>query len=386
MPQNKRILLITHEFLPFRGGVATYCAEIAENAAKMGHNVTVMCPHYEGYDTTEDAQHEYKVVRFKSEKSHICRLLRLFWECLKINPKDYDVIHAAEWIPVVVLHAMWPIKKLPFVATVHGTDVFILDELRTITMLRGRDFFRHATRVVTNSRYSANLLKQYHPYIPDEKIRVTLLGVNDYWYQGANDPRATLEKFKVPPDRKMLLTVARLDERKGHRGILKALVLLPATIKDQIYYVIVGKSGSDAYRQELETLAAQTGVPVIFTGPVERDEVRDFYRSAWLYVMLGEENPKKIEGFGLSYLEAAAQSLPSLARPLGGIPEVVLNNKTGIILEDPAPQSVAAIIEHLALNPALVEEYGRGAQEWAKSFTWQRCVDETYNGLGSSVL
>ena len=95
--------------------------------------------------------------------------------------------------------------------------------------------------------------------------------------------------------------------------------------------------------------------------------------------MLAEHHQKKVEGFGLVYLEAAAQSLPSIASPMGGVPEVVIQNKTGCLIEEHTPQAVAKTIQHLLANPEKVKTFGENALEWAKTFTWEACARNTYS-------
>ncbi len=380
MDKPKKILLLTHEFLPFRGGVSTYCVELATAAAQLGHDVTVMAPSYPGHDAKSDSSLPFRVERFAFKAGHMARMLYLLWVCFKIKTDKYDIIHAADWMFVVALHTLWPLKKIPFAATVHGTDIYILDGLNLVTKLRGKKFFEHATRIACNSAYTAKLAKQYHPYIPDSKLMVTYLGVNPWWFD-AIDPAATLQKYNIPAGKKILLTVARLDVRKGHMATLKALTLLPADLKDQLVYVIVGKTTDPDYQAKLVEESKNTGLPVIFTGAIDGDDVKSFYRAAWMHCMLGEKHPQKVEGFGLSYLEAAAQELPSLATPVGGIPEVVVNEKTGVIMMDSSPQAVAQALEHLLRHPENIAALKGNTRAWASGFTWAKCADETYRGL-----
>lgn len=376
----KKILMLTHEFLPFRGGVSTYCVELATAAAQLGHDVTVMAPDYPGHDPKSDATLPFRVERFAFKPGHLSRMLYLLWVCLRIDTKKYDIIHAADWMFVVALHTLWPLKKIPFAATVHGTDIYILDGLNLVTKLRGKKFFEHATRIACNSGYTANLAKQYHPYIPAANLVVTYLGVNPWWFEPI-DPDATLQKYAIPANRKILLTVARLDVRKGHLTTLKALSLLPPDLKDQLVYVIVGKTTDPDYQAKLVEESATVGLPVIFTGAVDGDDVKSFYRAAWMHCMLGVKHPQKVEGFGLSYLEAAAQELPSIATPVGGIPEVVLHEKTGLVMHDAAPPSVANTLEHLLRHPGDIAALKANTAPWASRFTWKKCAAETYEGL-----
>ena len=375
----KRILILTHEFLPFRGGIATYCAELASAAAAMGHKVTIVAPDYGKNNAQEDSARPYKVRRFSGSLYKTSLMPRVIAEVATINTDDFDIIHAAEWSFVVALHLVQPFKKIPFIATVHGTDIFGFATSKITRLMRATDTLKRADYVVANSGFTAQLAKSQHAYIADNNLIVTLLGVNPWWFEKSDSPESILKKYNIPSDRKILLTVARIDERKGHRRMLQALALLSKKEKEQVTYVIVGESLSECYLGELHTLANDSGIPVVFTGGIPAEDIRKFYQVAWLYCMLAEPHPKKVEGFGLVYLEAAAQSLPSIATPMGGVPEVVIHDKTGYLVEEQTPQAAAKTIAHLLDNPELVKTYGQNALEWAKTFTWKRCAEQTYN-------
>ena len=122
---SKRILILTHEFLPFRGGIATYCAELAQAASALGHKVTVVAPDYAKDNRKEDKERPYKVRRFSAGLYKTSLMPRVIAEVATINTDDYDVIHAAEWSFVVALHLIQPFKKIPFIATVHLSLIHI---------------------------------------------------------------------------------------------------------------------------------------------------------------------------------------------------------------------------------------------------------------------
>jgi len=375
----KRILILTHEFLPFRGGIATYCAEIALAASALGHKVTVVAPDYGKDNSKEDSKRPFKTRRFSGGLYKTSLMPRVIAEVATIDPDEFDVIHAAEWSFVVALHLIQPFKKIPFIATVHGTDIFGFATSKVTRLLRATDTLKHADYIVANSIFTAQLAKSQHPYIEDENLIVTLLGVNSWWFEKSKTPEDVLKKYKIDASRKILLTVSRIDERKGHRRMLQALALLSKEEKDQVTYVIVGESINKVYLEELHALADKCGAPVIFLGGIPAEDIRNLYQVAWLYCMLAEHHPKKVEGFGLVYLEAAAQSLPSIASPMGGVPEVVIHKKTGYLIEEYTPQSVAKALQHLLANPQKVKACGENALEWAKGFTWEACAKNTYS-------
>lgn len=378
----KKILMLTHEFLPFSGGVATYCAEMAATAAtELGHDVTVLAPDYHQDNSAEDAKRPYRVIRFPGHFYSFKRLPRILWETFKINAADYDLVHAADWSFAITCRALSPVKGLPVVTTLHGTDILGIKTSRAAKLLKARDVLKYCRSVTANSQYTADLTMANHPYYPADKVRVTLLGVGPWWFGQAGDTEDLRRRYNIPADREILLSVARLVPRKGHACVLEALALLPQQDKDRLFYVIAGKADSEEYEQHLRSLAERCGVPVLFAGRIGNEDVRSFYKASWLFCLPGQYDEKTVEGFGLVYLEAAAQSLPSLATVIGGVPEVVIDGKTGWLLEDQSPKALAGKISGLLARPDEVREAGRQALEWAKSFSWKRCAEQTYNDL-----
>ena len=89
---------------------------------------------------------------------------------------------------------------------------------------------------------------------------------------------------------------------------------------------------------------------------------------------LDESHNRSIEGFGIAYLEAAFFGIPSVASNLGGTPEAVLHEKTGIIINN--HEQLFFSINDLLLNKNKLEDLGKNAQQRAeKEFTWDRVVN-----------
>ena len=374
-----RILIMTHEFPPFRGGVGTYCVETARAAVAQGCTVEILAPDFGKDNSAEDRRYSFTVRRFAGCVYATRALPRLLLALLRAKPWTFDVVHAADWPFVMLIPWLRSLMRGRIVATMHGTDVLLLAKSRVAGWLFGRAYLQGANHVVANSRFTEKLVLEYHPYLASpRRTAVTLLGVDPFWFDPAVGASETLDRHDVPKNRKLLLTVARLDVRKGHRHLLQALALLPQHAKDQLAYVIVGKALDLAYQDELKQLARASGVPVVFAGAVSNEDVRSFYAKAWLFCMLAEPNPEKVEGFGLAYLEAAAQSLPSVAAPNGGVPEVVLDGETGVLLADRAPEKLANLLVDLLGRQEDVARLGSAAKTWAQTFSWHRCAELTY--------
>ena len=127
----------------------------------------------------------------------------------------------------------------------------------------------------------------------------------------------------------------------------------------------------------MKTAADRSGAQIIFTGGLSRDDIRALYACGDLFLLVGEDRTDKIEGFGLVYLEAGAQSLPSIASAVGGVPEVVLDGETGMLVSHREPEETTRAIVRLLGDASLCHRYAAAARTRASTLTWQRCADIT---------
>lgn len=378
---SKKILILTHEFPPFRGGVGTYVQEIALAAHDLGHRITVIAPSYGKDLSAQDAKdYPFQVKRFKGGMYKAKDFPMLLWRTWRLDADEYDLIHAADWSSLMALSFMHRFKKMPFIATTYGTDILAMAHSIQPKVLRIKHKFVAPDKVLAISHFTRKLLLETFPEVDDNKVKVTYLAANPYWFQSVSPAaaRRVRETYNISLDRRMILTVARLDERKGHRLVLKALKRLPAPLQSELTYVIVGEGLDQAYVNELHRLATDCRVNVIFTGSIPNDDVRALYSTASVFFMPGEPHPEKVEGFGLVYLEAAAQGVPSVASCMAAIPEVVKDGETGILIPPGDVAALKDVLQRLLKDQDLAKQMGKEAHSWAKSFSWERCARESY--------
>jgi len=379
----KTILLLTTEFPPYHGGIGTYTWQIARAAHALGHAVTVLAPDYGRNVAVSDRDdYPFTVHRFRGGtyggRDLLPMLIRL-WRMVRVD--RWNIIHAVDWPDVLGMSLVRRIVPVSFVATAYGTEILGVLGSRHIRLLASGQLFAAPVRILAISEYTRSLLLERCPDVSADKVTVTPLGVAERFFE-SQDKEATRrikQKYGIPQEREALLTLARLDERKGHRVVLQALATLSAQLKQRIVYVIAGKGDDERYLADLKKLAAGCGVPVIFTGPVADEDLVALYGGVTLFCMPGEPHLEKVEGFGLVYLEAAAQGVPAIATRVGAVPEVVRHDETGLLV---APGDVAALTAALASlleNPTRLRKLGTAARENAHNHTWERCAQLSYD-------
>lgn len=376
----KKILMLTHEFPPFRGGIGTYASQLALAAHQLGHDITVLAPdHGQTCGENDRTEFPFKVIRYHGGNYSLGRLPQMLLRAWRhARPERFDIVHAVDWPHMLAIASLNRYTRIPFISTVYGTDLLSCVDCRQARYLGATDFFSRPNRIMAISNFTRSLYLKKCPEVSPDRVALTPLGVDRSWFEDGNDTGEVRAKYGIPARHKIIITVSRLDERKGHRQALKALAQLPERLKDEIVYVVVGTGGSRDYLADLKRLAALSGAVVRFVGAVSMKDLRALYAAASLFCMPGEPHPRKVEGFGLAYLEAAAQGLPSIAGRIGAIPEVVIDGKTGILVDPLDVDGISEAIEKLLRDDRLRQSLGSAAQAHAEQYTWRRCAELTY--------
>ncbi|OGW82038.1 MAG: hypothetical protein A3G33_04640 [Omnitrophica bacterium RIFCSPLOWO2_12_FULL_44_17] len=168
-----------------------------------------------------------------------------------------------------------------------------------------------ADLILSVSQYTKERFLQSVP-ISSEKVRVLPNMVRKCFIPGVK-PVQLLEKYGLK-DKKIILTVARLDRKDRDKGIALMIEILPELIKhfQDLVYVVVGDGDDRSY---LESLSRKHNVSacVVFAGKITERSLPDFYRMADLFVM-----PSTKEGFGIVYLESMACGIPAIGSGVDG--------------------------------------------------------------------
>src|SRR4029077_14295619 len=179
-----------------------------------------------------------------------------------------------------------------------------------------------------------------------------------------------------------LLCLGRLVAEKGFDLALEAF----ATVLDRFPNARLVIGGDGPEREKLQHQAITLGLvdSVEFAGRIPPEEVAHFIDEATLVLI-----PSRLEGFGLVALEAALMARPVVAARVGGLPEVVLHQKTGLLVEHEDHEDLAEAITLLLDHPRTATMFGEAAQRRAKEvFSFERYVaayDDLYQSITSKA-
>lgn len=222
----------------------------------------------------------------------------------------------------------------------------------------------HNTPMITVSDSSANEITELG--LPRDNIEVIHNGLDPSAY-------VTDTKKAVLPT---LLYVGRLRRYKRVDLLIKLFARMVA-FDPRIRLEIAGEGN---YRTQLEELARRLGVSeaVTFLGFIPEDEKVAALSRAWISVTASD-----VEGWGLSVMEGAACSTPSVAFKISGLAESILHGRTGFLANN-EDEFVSYCLE-LIENEHLRDEMGAQARAWASEFDWARTADETIRVLAQAA-
>ena len=161
-----------------------------------------------------------------------------------------------------------------------------------------------------------------------------------------------------------ILYAGRLSREKGIDILLRAVALLPPGTRENVNLVIAGGGLAE---NELRTLSASLGIDdrVRFAGVVSPGpDLLAEYDASDLFVL-----PSRTEGVPRALLEARARLLPVVATSVGGIPHLIRDGESGLIVPPDDPQAMAHAIERVIDNPALARSLGNAGREVASAYS-----------------
>jgi glycosyltransferase involved in cell wall biosynthesis len=191
--------------------------------------------------------------------------------------------------------------------------------------------------------------------IPARRVRTIYHGIDPHKF-GRRRPRAEARKaLGLPPEGRVYLGgVGRLDEAKGFTYLIDAVATL-ATKRDDLCLVIAGEG---PLAPELTAQAKRLGVADRVHLVGFRTDVQEVLDALDIFVM-----PSVCEAFGFALAEAMATELPAVGSAVGGIPEVMAHNRTGIVVPPRDPAALAKALDALISSPELAEQFGRAGRE-----------------------
>jgi len=374
--ERSKLVIVTHEYPPFAGGIATYCRELAAAAAARGIPTEIIAPHYDEGD--DDVDGTVPVRRLLSHHRLSPLAVASTLSALR-RRAGTAFLHAADIRSTILVYLATRGTAHPaYAATVHGSDASKLDG-GSIGVRLARRAYAGAATVFANSEATKGIFQRNMPAAV--AVRTTYLGLNADWLRPAEPAFRSPSLNDFTASGTIVSTVGRVEPRKGQLNAIRALALLRTAGSDDVRYVVAGPIVDADYAAQLVDAANALEVPMLLAGKLDQADVRRIYAISRCHVLPAIVDHGRIEGFGLSLLEAAAQGCPSVASRLGGIPEALVDGVTGILCAEGDIADLSRAIAAITDDPALRARLAAHAVANAQSFTWDRCARDSYGDI-----
>ena len=345
-----RLLLLTIDFPPARGGVQGLLACLADGLAATAE-VTVVTGAAAGTAAWDRAR-RYTVVRARpagwGRPAGAGLQLRALVEILRRRP---DVVVCGHVLLGPVCRLAHALRGVPYVAFVYAYEIRAPRMQRLTRLALGG-----ARRVIALSDFGRRAAQAHG--VPPGRVAVLRPGAVLDAVGGGNDA--------LEPGARVVLSVGRLvDAYKGHDMAIRAMPLILARVSAARYVVV----GGGPRRSYLERLAAALGVAgaVRFVGEIADDEVDRWYRRCDVFLLPAREDRATggAEGYGIVCVEAGLRGKPVVAGRSGGIPDAVIDGETGVLVDPLDPAEIADAVTRLLTEPDLAARLGRGGRRRA---------------------
>ena len=328
-----------------------------------------------------------------------------FFQCIRI---------CCKWRPDVI-HAHWPFPhayialgaaklfRIPLVLNFHGAELLLIRKKKWVKPLL-KFAIGQAQAIFANSSFTAGKIKALRNVDVEWSPYGTTLETNKDESNASCHPERNVVKSKDPVTivphpvngKFKILFVGRHIERKGICYLIEAAKHLPRD-KFEIRIVGVGdlteqlKAQAEAMQSVIlsESEGSSQGnqpANIIFTGKLSPEDLANEYKTANVFVLPAIVDHKgDTEGLGVVLIEAMELGLPIVASNVGGIPDVVVDGESGILVPEKDPVALAEAFKRLEADPALIQKLLAGARKRIEEcFTWDGIIErqmEVYKRL-----
>jgi len=309
---------------------------------------------------------------YQGGKGYVLNALYLNRLLKKITP-DIINVHYASGYGTLANLARIP----PYILSVWGSDVYEFPYKSVFHKWLIRANLKSATRLASTSHAMAKQICEFSPNLND--IAITPFGVN-------------LAQFS--PSKKVFIqenitvgVVKRMEEKYGLDILIKAFQLTREKLleqkseyADKLRLLIVGDGALTSELKEQIVNLKLSGIAQI-VGAVPHAQVNDYINQIDLFVV-----SSRIESFGVSVVEAAACERACIVSNVGGLPEVVVNGKTGFIVESEKPEAFSDALIYMIENQDVARDMGESARHFVlKKYSEHLTMDIMVNMLNDYI-
>lgn len=381
-------LAITNDFFPNIGGAHTWLYEVCRRAPHPVEILASDAPEAVAAQATafDQADHGAATIqRINSFSGDIDILNRAFRKRMGQTAKriasfaDNEAVtfHCLRAFPEG-LQALWAksrwIRQARIVVYAHGEEILVAKSSRQLRLI-AQLVYRYSSLVIANSSSTEALVRGLSPRA--NVVRISP-GADVAVYR---KPPSVLTQYRArwgwPAETVIACTIGRLEKRKNHAAVIRALSTLRGA-GVPVAYVCCG--GGDEFHA-LESLIHDLGLQqfVRLPGVLSDEEKILTLGSSDFHIMPSIQVGEMIEGYGISFIEGAAAGVPSISGNVGGQPEAVIDGRTGLVVDGKSDKQVHDAMRRLATDANLRMQMGSAGRTWALQHDWNIVARSIWN-------
>jgi len=355
-------LIVTRNFPPDIGGMQTLMGGLSEILINHG---PVKIFTYE---------HELSDIYDNKSQASIERVrgIKLFRKFRKSNLVNNFISSNPNIRALIVDH--WKSLELIKIENLKKIKTFCLLHSKEINHDIGTSLNKRTIKSTNNVDYiiaNSNFTKQLANKVGINSSKVHVI------FPGINKPKKIENIYKLKAEKYFqnsfpkIITVSRLDKRKGHDKILMLIKNLKPKFP-KIKYISIGAGDEE---KNLLKLSKELNLEkeIIFLKNIDLDLKLALISESNLFLMPSRIEKKSVEGFGISFIEAASYGVGSIGGKDGGAPDAISHNKTGLICDGNDLNSIYDSVIVFFKNENYLK-YGKNAKEFSKNFYWEKII------------
>lgn len=357
----KRVLMLGPVPPPY-GGIASVMEAIMNSELSKEYS----------FDVFERSAFSATLSKFKRNLFRVKRFIKFFQRC-RLGKYDFVHIHSADpvFMGTIVFMLLARICRNRILLHMHGTDWedFYSKNSQLTKLLIKLGLKLPTYIVVLYSLWADNIKK----LCPNARLFVVRNLVHRSRPPDANKLIELRENLSLEDNSFVVLTVGTVGHRKGSFDILKAV---PQVIKSKpsVRFVFVGGEEQTGEMDQLKKILQEEelGKWIKLVGEIRREDIPKFMAIADVFLL-----PSYIEGMPMAIIEAMQVGLPVISTRVGGIPEMVEDGKSGILINPGAPSEIANAVLYLMQDPEIRQKFGqRSKQIFEEKFEFSKGIKE----------